>query len=188
MAGKLGYGKFDKFIHWLMAINIILTLIFARGMSSLPDHERVLEYGDHGMSVTTIAACLIIRILWRWYHGFPQLPPSMSDAARSAARVAHYALYGVLALQIGVGVFLASTTELEFVASAYNINYTGFGLAPQSAHELLLDFHIALYWTIVALLALHVAAAIKHHFVDGDDVLLRMLPFTGRGVNGKVTK
>ncbi|NND66843.1 MAG: hypothetical protein HKN19_04570, partial [Halioglobus sp.] len=76
MAAKLGYGKFDKFIHWIMAINIILTLIFARGMSSLPDDERVLEYGDHGTSVTTIAICLVIRILWRWYQGFPQLPPS----------------------------------------------------------------------------------------------------------------
>ena len=80
------------------------------------------------------------------------------------------------------------TTELEFVASLYNINYTAFGLAPQSAHGLLLDFHIALYWTVVALLVLHVAAALKHHFVDGDEVLLRMLPFSGRGVQGRVTR
>lgn len=188
MAAQLGYGRFDKFIHWLMAINIMLTLVFAKGMSALPDDERVLEYGDHGASVTTIAICLVIRILWRWYHGFPQLPPSMSDAAQTAARIAHYALYGVLALQIGVGVFLASTTELEFVAALYNINYTAFGLAPQAAHDLLLDFHIALYWTITALLVLHVAAALKHHFVDGDEVLLRMLPFSGRGVSGRVTR
>ena len=64
MEAKRDYGKFDRFIHWLMALNIGLTLIFSRGMSSLPDAERVHEYGDHGLSVTTIAICLIIRTLW----------------------------------------------------------------------------------------------------------------------------
>lgn len=187
MGKAIGYGRFDKFIHWLMAINISLTLVFSRGMSSLPDEERVLEYGDHGMSVTTIAICLLIRIAWRAWHGYPQLPLSMSDAARQAARIAHYLLYGVLALQIGVGVLLASTTELDFVATGYGINYTAWGLVPGSLHDTLLDFHISLYWTIIALLALHVGAALKHHFVDGDEVLMRMLPFTGRGANGRRT-
>ena len=86
MTEKTGYGKFDKFLHWLMAINVGLTLIFARGMSSLPDDLRVIEYGDHGMSVTTIAICLAIRIAWRAKEGFPPLPDSMGDAARMAAK------------------------------------------------------------------------------------------------------
>ncbi len=180
MAGKADYGRFDRFIHWLMAINIGLTLVFARGMSTLPDDERILEYGDHGMSVTTIAICLLIRIAWRVRTGFPAMPDAMGDMARLAAKAMHYGLYGVLLAQIGVGVFLASTTELEFVAKGYNINYTSFQLAPRELHDTLLSFHIGLYWTIVALLALHILAALKHHFVDRDLVLLRMLPFTAK--------
>ena len=74
MTTKVDYGRFDKFIHWLMALNIGATLIAARGMSSLPDAERVHEYGDHGLSATTIALCLVIRTLWRLREGFPDLP------------------------------------------------------------------------------------------------------------------
>jgi cytochrome b561 len=177
---KVDYGRFDKFIHWLMAINIGLTLVFAKGMSSLPDEHRLLEYGDHGMSVTTIAICLVIRTLWRLKQGFPVLPASMGDTAKLAAKAVHYGLYIVLFAQITVGVFLASTTELEFIASGYGINYSSWNLAPDDMHDILLTFHISLYWTIIALLALHIGAALKHHFVDKDEVLLRMLPFTGK--------
>lgn len=180
MARKEDYGKFDRFIHWLMAINIGLTLVFAKGMSSLPEEERLIEYGDHGLSVTTIAICLLIRIAWRMGTGFPAMPTNLSDLARLGAKVVHYGLYVVLFAQITVGIFLASTTKLEFVAKGYNINYSSFQLVPASLHDILLTFHIGLYWTIVALLAVHILAALKHHFVDKDEVLLRMLPFTRR--------
>lgn len=177
MANKPDYDRFDRFIHWLMALNIGLTLVFARGMSSLPDQARVEEYGDHGMSVTTIALCLLIRIAWRARTGFPAMPATMGDLATLAAKAVHYGLYVVLALQILVGIFLASTTELEFVAKGYGINYTSLGLASAEMHDTLLSFHIGLYWTIISLLMIHVLAALKHHFVDRDEVLLRMLPF-----------
>jgi cytochrome b561 len=166
-----------------MAINIGLTLIFAKGMSTLPDDDRIIEYGDHGLSVTTIAICLLIRILWRLRTGFPVFPAGMGTRARLAAKAVHYALYMALSAQILVGVFLASTTKLEFIAKGYGINYSSFQLAPASLHDTLLCFHIGLYWTIIALLAVHILAALKHHFVDHDEVLLRMLPFTARRLN-----
>jgi cytochrome b561 len=178
MTVKPDYGKFDRFIHWLMAINIGLTLVFARGMSSLPDEAKLVEYGEHGASVTTIAICLLVRVAWRWYSGFPVLPADMSELAVKWAKAMHYGLYVVLASQVLVGILLASTTKLEFVANGYGINYSALQLAPDSLYELLLSFHIGLYWTIVALLAVHILAALKHHFIDRDAVLLRMLPFT----------
>jgi cytochrome b561 len=183
MEPKQDYGKFDRFIHWLMAINIGLTLIFSKGMSTLPDDERIIEYGDHGMSVTTIAICLIVRILWRWRTGFPVFPAGMGARARLAAKAVHYALYIALCAQILVGFFLASTTKLDFVAKGYGINYSSFQLAPASLHDTLLCIHISLYWTIITLLAVHILAALKHHFVDHDEVMLRMLPFTARRRN-----
>lgn len=180
MARKKGYGKFDRFIHWLMALNIGLTLVFAKGMSTLPDDHKLIEYGDHGLSVTTIALCLLIRVAWRMRSGFPAMPATMSDLARLGAKAVHYGLYLVLSAQVVVGVFLASTTKLDFVAKGYGINYSSFQLAPASVHDTLLSFHIGLYWTIITLLTVHILAALKHHFVDRDEVLLRMLPFTGR--------
>ena len=177
MNSKLNYGKFDKLLHWLIAINISLTLIFSYGMSDLPGAEKVIEYGDHGMSVTSIFLFMVIRLVWRMYTGFPPLPVSMSDVQKLAAKAVHYLLYVCIFLQIGIGVLLASTTEQEFIATGYNINYTSFDLIAKSNYELLLLLHKTGYWVIIALLFMHIAAALKHHFIDKDDVLRRMLPF-----------
>ncbi|MCB0059385.1 MAG: cytochrome b [Caldilineaceae bacterium] len=176
MHSKQTYGKFDKFLHWVMALNIIATLVFARGMSGLPGDAKLIEYGDHGLSVTTIALLLIIRIAWRMKEGFPVFPATMRRIEIIGARLMHYGLYIALACQILIGVLLASTTDQAFIANGYNIDYSSFGLIADHYHDRLLSLHIALYWLIVGLLIFHVMAALKHHVVDRDNVLRRMLP------------
>jgi cytochrome b561 len=177
MTTKTTYGKFDKFIHWFMALNIFATLIFSKGMSELTDEQKLVEYGDHGLSVTTIALCLFVRILWRARVGFPQLPDGMNPLAKMAAKLVHYGLYVLLLMQISIGILLASTTSQDFIAKGYGINYTSFNLVPKDMYEPLLLAHITIYWVIVAMLAVHIGAALKHHFVDKDRVLTRMLPW-----------
>lgn len=174
------YGKFDRFIHWLMVINISATLIFSKGMSSLADAQKVNEYGDHGLSVTTIFICLMIRIAWRATHGFAALPQGMPTWQKRAAKAMHYLLYIAIFTQICIGVLLASTTDNDFVAKGYGINYSSFNLVEDGFHDNLLSIHIGMYWLIISLIVVHAGAAIKHHFVDKDDVLLRMLPFIRR--------
>ena len=183
MSEKTGYGKFDKFLHWVIALNIFATLIFSKGMSELPEELKAAEYADHGMSVTTILIFMIVRALWRAKEGFAVPPARMSKAQVFAAKAVHYLLYGCIFAQITIGITLASTTKEAFVAAAYNINYSAFGLAPASMYETLLTLHIAMYWVIVALITVHVLAALKHHFVDRDKVLVRMLPFVKKGSN-----
>ena len=175
--GRAQYGKFDKFLHWWMVVNILGTLIGAYGLSSLPEEMKVAEYGNHGLSVTTILLVLVIRVAWRFREGFPTLPHSMGKAQALLAKAVHYGLYIVLCAQVSVGVMLASTTRTEFIALGYGINYSAFDLVADHWHDTLLSFHISLYWTIVALVTLHTAAALKHHFIDKDDILRRMLPF-----------
>ncbi len=177
MSERTTYGKFDKFIHWLMAINVGLTLVFARDMSHLPIDERVIEYGQHGASVTTIAICLVIRAIWRAIRGFPVLPEAMVGWQVVAAKLVHYGLYVAMFAQIIAGVLLASTTERDFIALGYNINYSAFNLVADSNYDLMLDVHETIYNIILLLLLVHVVAALKHHFVDKDNVLKRMLPF-----------
>ena len=175
--GRAQYGKFDKFLHWWMVINIVGTLIGSYGMSSMPEEAKAAEYWDHGLSVTTILLVLAIRVAWRLKEGFPSLPKSMGQLSALLAKAVHYGLYLILCAQVSVGVLLASTTQTDFIAGAYGINYTEFDLVPDHWHERLLSFHIALYWTIIAVVSLHTLAALKHHFIDKDNVLRRMLPF-----------
>ncbi len=179
MATSNSYGRVDKFLHWLIALNITATLFAAFGMSELDALHKLEEYGDHGASVTTILICMTLRVLWRLKNGFPPLPISMSDMQKLMAKFMHYGLYIVIFAQLMIGILLASTTEQDFIASAYNINYSAFDLLANSNYELVLSLHIALYWIIIGMLVAHIGAALKHHFIDKDDVLKGMLPGKG---------
>jgi len=178
MAASQSYGTVDKIFHWLIAINICATLFGAFGLSGLDDASKLHEYGNHGASVTTILICMVLRALWRLKNGFPPLPGNMSDWQKLAAKAMHLGLYGVIFAQLLVGITLASTTHQDFIASGYGINYTAFGLLDSSYYDLLVTLHTALYWVIVAMLVAHLGAALKHHLIDKDDVLKRMLPFS----------
>ena len=180
MTSNYKYGKVDRFLHWLIAINIFATLIFSYGMSSLPDAQKASEYSDHGMSVTTIFMLMTVRLIWRLSKGFPAHPVTMSALQSIAAKIVHYSLYMAIFAQIFIGAFLASTTRVDFVARGYGVNYSGFNLLPDDLYDTLLLAHKSGYWIIVSLVTVHILAALKHHFVDKDDVLNEMLPFRRR--------
>jgi len=173
---KTQSGKVHKTLHWLIALNIGATLIFSYGMSDLSNELKAVEYGNHAVSVTTIFILMVIRIIWRLVNPPPPVPMQEGWQKR-AAGVAHIALYVLVFLQIGFGMLLASTTEVTFATEQYGINYTAWALVPTDYHDTLLIAHKTVYFLLVSLIVLHIAAAFKHHFIDRDNVLRRMLPF-----------
>lgn len=170
------YGKVYKTLHWLLVLNIGATMIFSFGMSDLPDAEKVVEFPKHAVSVTTIFILMVMRSVWRLINPPPPIPIP-DNWQKKAAEVAHVALYVLIFLQIGIGVLLASTTSVDFQTPEYGINYTAFSVIADSYHSALLLAHKVNYFLLVSLVVVHILAALKHHFVDGDNVLRRMLPF-----------
>ena len=81
------YGRVDKFLHWWVVLNLGATLIASRGMSELPAAERVHEYGDHGLSVTTLFIAMTFRLFWRLKHSFPPLPVTMKPWEKMSAKL-----------------------------------------------------------------------------------------------------
>ncbi len=171
------YGKVHKLLHWLLALNIGATLIFSAGMASLSDAQKEIEYGDHAFSVTTIFILMFMRTVWRLKNTPPELPGSMPANHKIAAKLMHLSLYVLIFLQIGIGVLLASTTSVVFSTSEYGINYTNWELVAQTNHDWLLTVHDTGAILIATFVVVHILAALKHHFVDKDNVLRRMLPF-----------
>ena len=170
------YGKVYKTLHWLLALNIGLTMIFSFGMSDLSDAEKLVEFPKHAVSVTTIFILMLLRVVWRLMNPPPPIP--MEDNwQKKAAEIAHVALYVLIFLQIGLGVLLASTTSVDFHTPEYGINYTSWNLLTDAWHGNLLLAHKTCYFLLTTLVVVHILAALKHHFVDHDDVLKRMLPF-----------
>src|SRR6202012_2220286 len=119
----------------------------------------------------------ILRLLWRLKSTPPPLPAGMSRIEQLAARSTHVVFY-VLLFAVPLSGWLMS--------SAKNYSVSGFGLFTwpnligknEAAFDLLKTTHDTLSDVLFAVAVLHILAALKHHFWNRDDVLVRMLPFT----------
>lgn len=163
-------------LHWLIAAGILGTFALGLYMHDLPFSPAKLKLvAWHKWAGVTLFALACLRLAWRLGHRPPDLPDAMPPAQRRMAGVAHGALY-VLMLAIPLSGWLMS--------SAKGVPTVWFGVLPlpdlvardAAQAETLQALHQALNYTLLALVAAHAGAALKHHFVDRDDVLQRMLP------------
>ena len=117
----------------------------------------------------------MVRIAWRGAHPPPALPAQMPKLQQFAAHAGHLALY-VLMVAIPLSGWLMS--------SAKGFQTVWFGVLPipdligrdKALGELLGSVHASLNALLVLILVVHIGAALKHHFIERDDVLRRMLP------------
>ena len=173
----LKYGATAKWLHWLVAVIVILMLIAGPGLEDMPLTEREQIIMVHSGLGTLVLVLMLIRWPWRLTHDVPGPTPVMSSLQHQLSVVMHWALYVLLPLQVVFGIGQAMfLTDYEVLA---------FGLIPYSALAedsagIARVFHIAhgLNSKLLTLLVLgHIGAALYHHFVQKDDVLRRMLPF-----------
>ena len=179
-------------LHWLIALMIIgnfvggLLMEDLLGPGSSPEQKQlgftiVQLHKSFGLTVLVLS---LLRLALRLSVGVPPLPSHMTPLERLLARITHVGFYAVMILLPLSGWVMVS-------ASPIGIPTIWFGLfewphlpvgtsreisgSASEAHELLAWFGVLLFF-------LHVGGALKHHFLDRDDVLARMLPFLRRPV------
>jgi cytochrome b561 len=164
-------------LHWLIAAMLIFTSGLGLYMAELPAPPVKLRlYSYHKWIGVTIFLLVVFRLIWRMTHRVPALPQQMPAWQRAGAAASHVLLY-VLTLVIPLSGWLYSS------ASGFKVVYLGKIPLPdlvakdKALADQLLTVHQALNMLIAVVVVLHVAAALKHHWVDRDDVLSRMLPF-----------
>ena len=144
-------------------------------MAGLPvGPQRFKAVPLHKVIGVTILALVLVRLLWRWTHPAPPLPASMPAWERRAAHASHWALY-VLMVVVPVSGFLMSSA-LGFPTIVLGVRLPDLLERNRELGDTLKAVHFYLNKTLLAVIALHFAAAMKHHFFDRDDVLRRMLP------------
>jgi cytochrome b561 len=161
-------------LHWLIAAAVIAQIIFGWWMQEIakePLGPRASAFNSHKSLGLTLLVLMVIRLAWRATHRAPALP-AMAPWQATAARINHGLLYVCLVVQPLSG-YLGSAV------SGYPVRYFGMTLpnwAPKIVplKDLLSVVHLFCSWILVAAIALHIAAAAKHQFVDRDHLLQRM--------------
>ena len=177
MSTTLRYTTTAIVMHWLLALLILAQLSFGVYMVDLPfSPGRVKQFNWHkwaGISILTLSA---LRLLWRLSHRPPAELPMPSWQAH-AARVSHGTMY-VLFFAIPLAGWAYSS------ATGFPVVYFGVfplpdlvGRDAELANQLKL-LHRILAYGLAVLIAVHLAAALKHHFLDKDSLLQRMNPFS----------
>ncbi len=172
----MAYTKAAKSLHWLMAILLFGLLALGFYMQDLPLSPQKLQfYSWHKWAGVTAFLLVLFRLAWRATHVPPALPASMPKLMQFAAHAGHFLLYALM---------LAIPLSGWLMSSAKGFQTVWFGLLPipdlldknKELGNLLAQVHSALNFLFIAVLVSHIGAALKHHIIDKDDILTRMLP------------
>ena len=170
------YTATAKTLHWLMAVLLFGLLALGFYMHDLPlSPDKLKLYSWHKWAGVTAFLLVLVRLAWRLGHRPPPLPASMSKSMQFAAHAGHLALYGLM---------LAIPLSGWLMSSAKGFQTVWFGVLPipdlldknKEVGDLLQTVHLGLNLLFVVTLLGHIGAALKHHFIDRDDILTRMLP------------
>jgi cytochrome b561 len=170
------YGSVARFLHWAIAILIIVTLPCAWVMTnSGPGPLQNFLFVVHESIGLTVLALAILRVIWRLVEPPPPLPASVPPGQALLAHLNHWLLYLLLFLMPVSG-------YLSVVAGGYPLNFFGLFDVPRlvAKSDGLGKFtetaHFTLQYAVYALVLVHVAAALHHHWARHDGVLRRMWP------------
>ena len=164
-------------LHWLIALMIIGTFGMGLVMTEIPGitPAKLKYYSWHKWSGVTILLLALVRLGWRLGHPAPAYPASMPAWQQRAAEALHKLLYVLIVAVPLSGYFYT-------LASGFPVVWFGvidlpvlIGPDPE-LKPILKGLHYWLNMTLAACVAVHVGAALKHHFIDRDGVLRRMLP------------
>ena len=181
----LRYGVVAMTLHWLIAALILLDFALALSFSKFNPGDALyfrFAYDQHMSVGMMVLALSMLRVVWRLLHRVPPLPVEMGSGMRLLAHSSHALLYVFMLAAPLTGWVVLSVRkkppplfgDLHWPAIQPLVDLAH---EPRSAiHDAFLPGHIWLSYIGMALLGVHVLAALYHHYFKHDDVLRRMLP------------
>ncbi len=164
-------------LHWLMAILIIGTFALGVIMTEMAGFSptKLKLFSWHKWAGVTVLLLAAVRLLWRLKHTSPAYPATMPAWQQKAAHGLHGMLYVL---------FFAVPLSGYFYTLAAGFPVVWFGVIPlpvlmEASPEwkpILKTTHFVLVYLLATLVVAHLAAALKHHLIDRDGILQRMLP------------
>jgi len=180
MNSKSRYSMGAIVLHWLIAILIILNFIAAWISDDMPKAEKMQVMANHKAFGMTILVLTLVRIGWRLAYKAPPFEASLQVWEVAVAKVVHVLFY-VLMLAIPLTGWAMASVGGHPVGWFGLFSFPALPVGSDRAtggtfHEM----HEVLAWAMLVLLALHIAATIKHMFFDHDGTAARISPFARR--------
>ena len=182
------YGVVAQTLHWLIAALIVVQWFLAESAEAAGAEkethpaaalQQLAILARHKSVGLTIFALAIIRLIWRFVAPPPPLPNTMSRWQVAFAKATHFGFYALLFLMPMSG--LVMTAAANFPVSYFGLFTIPNVVAPNEAlEEVMKHRHHQLFTLLFVLAVIHIVAALKHQFVDRDDVLRKMLPWRSR--------
>jgi cytochrome b561/polyisoprenoid-binding protein YceI len=171
------WGSISRFLHWLIVALIAIQATLGLSGRLLPlGAEKLAMLARHKSIGITILGLAALRLLWRWLNPTPPLPSNLTPRERLLARCTHTLLYVLLFAMPLTGWIMSS-------ARGFPVSWFGLYQLPDlvsknaALHGAMVRTHAVLAIALGLTVALHVAGALKHHYILKDDTLRRMLPF-----------
>ncbi len=171
---ELRYGSVAVGFHWVMVVLVVIVGVLGLLHDSWPRATQGFWINIHAMVGLAVWVLVMARLGWRLTHRPPDLPPDVGQFSQRLSRPVHALLYALMLVIPAIGI----------VTFIYHGRIFDFGLFQVNFHvhsnrrifHPTENVHGYLAYGLFALLGLHVLAALWHHFVRRDAVLLRMWP------------
>jgi cytochrome b561 len=173
-ATRSRYDGISIALHWLTVLLVLGLFALGElwGFAQRPlRHELVTLHMSLGI---LLGLAVVARIVWRLIPGH-QVAPAATGLTETLARIVHWLLYGLLVVQSLFG-WVVRWSEGEAMSFFGLLIPSPLTPVSREAHHQLQQLHGWVGWAIVIVALGHGAAALYHHFVLRDSVLVRMLP------------
>lgn len=176
------YGLIAVLMHWVIAALIIGLFVMGVWMRELgyydPWYHRAPElHKSIGLLVLLLFA---VRLCWRFYDPAPPPSQRLAKWERVASRFVHVSLYALSLVIIASGYLIATADNVGVSFFGWFEVPAGF-TAFEHQEDIAGEIHKILAWLTMGLVLLHTAASLKHHYIDKDSTLVRMLGLRRRG-------
>ena len=185
--GRLRYTAVAVGLHWIIAALILLNLALGFRMSLVTGLAQFNIFQLHKSVGITVLLLSLARLGWRLAHPPPPEPAGLKAWERAAALAVHWSFYAIMIGMPLTGWLIVSTSPYDLPTLLYrlvpwpHLPVHDLAAGPKAAvNHAASSVHVALAWSTVALLALHLGAVVKHQALDGHPVLGRMTPFGSR--------
>ncbi len=170
------WGSVSRSFHWILAAVIIGMLAYGWWMNHIPARgDRLFYRTIHADIGYVVLLLMVLRLIWKIFNPAPALPSGTPRWQRVMAHISHWALY-IVTIAVAMLGWAHSGAHTPDYSSWFGLFHVPQITSPdKAAANAFEDRHIWAAYVLLALIVIHLVAALWHHFVRRDRVAARMI-------------